>query len=122
MDTLLNNNSDNNIISNKQRIHFECHGKGCQEATITIIGVNNFELDCDGFDACYKLALTVTSLDDIPSGTLTVKCQGSWACDALVINGITLKNIDIDCISGNDMCRSLQVNFCFNSFYFHLIF
>ena len=117
VDTLLNHNSDNNIISNKQRIHFNCtgQGKGCQEASITIIGVNNFELDCDSRDtrdACYKLALTVTSLDDIPSGTLTLRCQGKFSCDGAVINGLTLKNIDIDCISGDYRCHRLQVNFC----------
>ena len=108
----LNINSDNNILTNTNvpRIYYKClNGFSCQLGTITIIGVNNFEFDCTYKDSCRNVQLTVTTLDTIPSGELTVNCDGENACRDMIVNGITMNKVNVNCLSGTRPCYNVQV-------------
>ena len=110
----LNINPDNNILTNANvsRIYYKCwNGFSCQFASITIIGVNNFEFNCTNKDSCRDAQLTVTALETIPSGELTVNCDGDSACRDMTVNGITMNKLDINCLSGHQPCQNIQVTF-----------
>ena len=108
----LTNNADNDILTNMDipRISVECTGfDSCFLGVLTIIGTTNFELNCSGVYACDELGLTVLSLDDTPSGTVTINCNESRSCLDMIADGITLETVTINCFDGNDVCYNMQV-------------
>ena len=106
----INSNSDNNIISNSiARIDIICFGENsCEESVMTIIGVNNFELNCTAPHSCEEMGFTMTSLN-VPSGILTVNCDGRESCEDMIVTGITLDTVNINCFSGTRTCHNMQV-------------
>ena len=111
----LNKNADNNILSNSniQRINMICTGfESCSDGILTIIGLNNFELNCSHTRACNDFALTLLSLDHMDTNdtsTLTLNCNGNYNCDDVLLDGSTLNNINVNCLNGTMPCDNMQV-------------
>ena len=128
----LNKNADNNMLSNINipRINMVCIGEdSCHYGVLTIIGLNNFALNCSGVCACDDFGLTLLSLDYMDKNDqslLTVHCNGDESCDDIMIDATTLNGVTVNCLDGIFPCENMQVLgfisiYCF-SIYIHLYF
>ena len=113
----LNKNADNNILSNINipRINMVCNGNNsCHYGVLTIVGLNNFELNCSGVCACDDFGLTLLSLDTMDlndTSSLTVNCNGYESCDDIMIDATTLDCVNVHCLDGLLPCKNMQVKF-----------
>ena len=120
IDTMLSRD----IMNTKSQINIECIGEdSCYEGSFTFIGINNVNISCEYAYACYHMALTSTTLNELPSGTLTANCiSGYEVCKCLIVNGISMESIQVTCPYGDNennhrfSCWGLQVYCPINPF------
>ena len=118
IDTMLSND----IINSESQIHIECIGeKSCYKGAFAITGINNVNISCEYAYACYHMALTSITLNELPSGTLTANCiSGYEVCKCLIVNGVSMESISVTCPYAGDTdqyeCWGLQVYCPINPF------
>ena len=98
-------------MNSVSQINVECNGKkSCKYTSFTFIGINNISINCAHEYACYDVRLSAKTLNDIPSGSVTVNCvEGIEVCKYLSVDGISMSSVNVLCPDNDNSCREIQV-------------
>ena len=101
-------------VSNNSAGDIVClDSQSCIDMSIVGIGLNEFNLYCNGDSACKNGLITSTSFNGAQNGTnLNVNCyNGDYVCRKLEMNALSIKNVNVTCHIndfGNE-CSGIQV-------------
>ena len=91
-------------------IHFDCNGiQSCKNGIVAVIGMDAFELNCDGTEACIHLDVT-SKASNGANGIFTLNCNGTSSCDRVSIDGVSMNSVNVNCENGHLACFDVQVN------------
>ena len=97
------NNTDSNF-------YFDCNGiQSCGGGLIAVIGIDNFELNCHGTEACKNADITSKSING-PKGIFALNCYGNSSCDRISIDCVSMNYVNINCSDEVLTCYEMQVN------------
>ena len=104
--------SENDMISknNVSNVYFDCNGsQSCHDGIITVIGIDDFELNCNGMEACLGLVVTSKSINS-PHGAFKLACNGNLSCEKIAVDAVSMNSVNIICGDGYLPCYDMQVN------------